>query len=86
MKTRYLLFVCLLCGFLFYSGKLAFPLAIAVGDDLGYTQRNQGEDTCPKIKITPPMGACDRIPTRNHAHDEAPYIVITAAISFLVGF
>src|SRR5271166_1191371 len=85
MKRGYIFIVLLLYALLFYSGKFIFPFAVAMGNDLHYAQRYQSEDAGPEIEIAPPMGACDGIPSGNDAHDELAPVLISAAISFLIG-
>ena len=86
MKARHLLVVGLFGGVLCNGTEFVFPLAVAMGNDFRYAQQYQRDDARPEIEITPPVGACNRIPAWNDTHDELAPVVMTAAISFLVGF
>jgi len=86
LKPRHLIIVLALSGSLFYGGQLIFPLAIAMGDNLSDTQQKQRDDAKPEVEVAPPMRACDGIPSGYEGHEELPYLLFTAAISFLVGF
>ena len=57
-----------------------------MGENLENSQQNKSGDTTPEINVTPKMRPSNGIPTRYPIHDESPDLVITAAVSFLVGF
>ena len=39
------------------------PLSISMGENLGGAQQQQADDTCPKIKSTPPASGIEGVPS-----------------------
>src|SRR5438067_9040202 len=84
MKPRHFLIVTALSAGLLYCGQLVFPLGIPMGDDFSRAQEDQGSNARPKIKVLPPVSACDGFPSRYPGHAEWPPIIFFCRDAFLV--
>src|SRR5947207_12206045 len=82
MKPRHFLIVTALSAGLLYCGQLVFPLGIPMGDDFSRAQEDQGSNARPKIKVLPPVSACDGFPSRYPGHAEWPPIIFFCRDAF----